>query len=72
MRPKISETTALGVAYLAGLAVGYWNGHDDISNQWEIDKKFEPQMSSTQREELLSNWNNAVGRSKNWLKPSER
>ena len=72
VRPKISETTALGVAYLAGLAVGYWNGHDDISDQWEIDKKFEPQMSSAQREELLNNWNKAVGRSKNWLKPSER
>ena len=39
IRPKISETTALGVAYLAGLAVGYWDGHEDIANQWEIDKK---------------------------------
>jgi len=68
VRPKISETTALGVAYLAGLAVGYWDGHDDIADQWEIDKKFEPHMSSTQREELLSNWSKAVGRSKNWLK----
>jgi glycerol kinase len=68
VRPKISETTALGVAYLAGLAVGYWDGHDDISNQWEVDKRFEPQMSSEKREELLNNWNKAVGRSKNWLK----
>ncbi len=68
VRPKISETTALGVAYLAGLAVGYWDGHDDISNQWEVDKRFEPQMSSEKREELLNNWDKAVGRSKNWLK----
>lgn len=68
VRPKISETTALGVAYLAGLAVGYWDGHDNISNQWKVDKKFEPQMSSEKREELLNNWNKAVGRSKNWLK----
>jgi len=68
IRPKISETTALGVAYLAGLAVGYWDGHEDIANQWEIDKKFEPKMSSEQTEELLGNWNKAVGRSKNWLK----
>ncbi|VAX29207.1 Glycerol kinase [hydrothermal vent metagenome] len=67
VRPKISETTALGVAYLAGLAVGYWNGHDDIAEQWEIDKKFEPSMPTDQREELLNNWNKAVGRSKNWL-----
>lgn len=68
VRPKISETTALGVAYLAGLAVGYWDGYNDISDQWEIDKKFEPQMSSTQTEGLLNNWNKAVGRSNNWLK----
>jgi glycerol kinase len=68
IRPKISGTTALGVAYLARLAVGYWDGHEDIANQWEIDKKFEPKMSSEQTEELLGNWNKAVGRSKNWLK----
>lgn len=68
IRPKISETTALGVAYLAGLAIGYWDGHEDIADQWEIDKKFEPKMSSEQTEELLNNWNKAVSRSKNWLK----
>ena len=68
VRPKISETTALGAAYLAGLAVGYWNSHDDISSQWEVDKKFEPQMSSNEREKLMDKWNDAVGRSKNWLK----
>ncbi len=68
IRPKISETTALGVAYLAGLAIGYWDGHEDIADQWEIDKKFEPKMSSEQTEELLNNWNKAVNRSKNWLK----
>lgn len=68
VRPKISETTALGVAYLAGLAVGFWDSLDDISTQWEIDKKFEPQIDSTKINELLINWNKTVGRAKNWLK----
>ncbi len=68
VRPKISETTALGVAYLAGLAVGYWDGLDSISSQWAIEKKFEPQMDTGKTEELLDNWNKSVGRSKNWLK----
>ncbi|MBI1932836.1 MAG: glycerol kinase GlpK [Ignavibacteriales bacterium] len=68
VRPMISETTALGVAYLAGLAVGYWDNLDSISSQWAIDKKFEPQMDSNRIEELLVNWNKSVGRSKDWLK----
>ncbi len=66
-RPKVSETTALGVAYLAGLAVGYWDGLDSISNQWAIDKKFEPQLDKKESEKLIENWNKAVERSKNWL-----
>lgn len=68
VRPKISETTALGVAYLAGLAVGYWSGFDEISSQWAVDKKFEPKIDSKQLEELKNNWFKSVERSKNWLK----
>ncbi len=68
VRPKIAETTALGVAYLAGLAVGFWESIEEISSQWAVEKKFESQMESHKIEELLTNWNKAVGRSKNWLK----
>jgi glycerol kinase len=68
VRPKVSETTALGVAYLAGLAVGYWNGLDDISKQWEIDKKFTPQNHSQKINDMIKHWYKAVDRSKDWLK----
>jgi glycerol kinase len=68
VRPKVSETTALGVAYLAGLAIGYWDGFEEISKQWAIDKKFVPQVNSEKTNDLIRHWNKAVGRSKNWLK----
>jgi glycerol kinase len=68
VRPKISETTALGVAYLAGLAVGYWNGYEEIASQWEMDKKFVPQLNTQKIESIKNYWCKAVGRSKNWLK----
>jgi len=71
VRPKIPETTALGVAYLAGLAVGFWDSLDDISTQWAIDKIFEPQMNSTEINKLLVNWDKIIGRAKNWLKPTK-
>jgi glycerol kinase len=66
IRPKILETTALGAAYMAGLAVGYWKSIDDIAANWQVDRRFEPQMEESQRAELLERWNEAVGRSKNW------
>ncbi|MDQ1771865.1 glycerol kinase GlpK [Labilibaculum sp. A4] len=65
-RPKTLETTALGAAYLAGLAVGYWDGIDDIKNQWQMDQKFEPTMAKDESKRLISGWNKALGRSKNW------
>ncbi|PKQ62289.1 glycerol kinase [Labilibaculum filiforme] len=65
-RPKTLETTALGAAYLAGLAVGYWDGVDDIKNQWQMDRKFEPTMAKEESARLLSGWDKALGRSKNW------
>ncbi|MEH7238484.1 glycerol kinase GlpK [Bacillus sp. JJ1562] len=59
-RPVINETTALGAAYLAGLAVGYWKDQSEISTQWAIDQSFEPTMGDEQREELYGGWKKAV------------
>jgi len=65
-RPKTLETTALGAAYLAGLAVGYWDSIDDIKSQWAMDRKFEPAMPKEKSEKLINGWNKALGRSKDW------
>jgi glycerol kinase len=66
VRPAVTETTALGAAYLAGLAVGYWKNVQSISKQWQIEKVFEPKMPRAQVEELRSRWNEALSRAKNW------
>ena len=66
VRPKITETTALGAAYLAGLAVGYWQSTDEIAQQWQEDKRFEPQMEAAERERLMKRWKKAVERSRAW------
>ena len=60
VRPKITETTALGAAYLAGLAVGYWKNIDDIREQWQVDTSFSPSMKDEKRTELLNGWQRAV------------
>lgn len=65
-RPKVIQTTALGAAYLAGLAVGYWKDKEDIARNREISISFKPNMEEEKREELLSNWHAAVKRSMNW------
>lgn len=67
IRPKTLETTALGAAYLAGLAVGYWKSVDDLQQQWSIDREFNPEMSRTDVDELVHNWDKAVGRASNWI-----
>ena len=59
-RPVVNETTALGAAYLAGLAVGYWDSLQDISNYWNLDRKFEPVMGEQEREDLYAGWGKAV------------
>ncbi|MBM7692495.1 glycerol kinase [Peribacillus deserti] len=59
-RPRISETTALGAAYLAGLAVGYWESKEEISEQWKLDRDFEPVMTEENRTNLYSGWKKAV------------
>lgn len=66
VRPTITETTALGAAYLAGLAVGYWDNLETISEKWKADKSFQPDMDNEQRSRLQQGWNEAVNRSKNW------
>ena len=66
-RPMITETTALGAAYLAGLAVGFWDSEEEVSTLWKLDRRFEPAMDEERRAELLHNWHRAVGRAANWL-----
>lgn len=65
-RPKIRETTALGAAYLAGLATGVWSGPEEIRSQWTLDRVFEPQMSAGERETLQRGWHRAVERAQGW------
>ena len=67
-RPAIRETTALGAAYLAGLAVGVWHSREELSQLWECDIVYEPRMDSAQREELLHGWHKAVQRSLGWAR----
>jgi glycerol kinase len=66
VRPAVTETTALGAAYLAGLAVGYWKSADEIASQRSIDRRFEPAMDPAKARELRANWNRAVERAKGW------
>jgi glycerol kinase len=67
VRPNETETTALGSAYLAALAVGYYKSLDELASHWAIDRTFEPKMSADQRQKLQSEWNKALGRAKGWI-----
>jgi len=60
VRPTVTETTALGAAYLAGLGVGYWGSEEDIRKQWEVDRRFDPAMAAGPADELLNGWQRAV------------
>jgi glycerol kinase len=66
VRPKVLETTALGAAYLAGLTVDLWKSRDELASHWKVDKRFEPRMDVPEREQRMSRWREAVGRSRNW------
>jgi glycerol kinase len=66
VRPKVVETTALGAAYLAGLAVGYWRDPRDIIANWKVDRRFEPAMGRDQALALTAGWEKAVARAKDW------
>lgn len=65
-RPRVAETTALGAAYLAGLAVGYWESLGELSSRWQLDRRFEPSMPADRREELYHDWKRAVDRVSDW------
>ena len=67
-RPQCVETTAMGAAYLAGLAVGYWSSKEDVIKNWAIDKTFEPQIDAAKREEMIKGWNKAVKYAYGWAK----
>jgi glycerol kinase len=70
IRPAIQETTALGAAYLAGLAVGYWRNQGEIAKQWKVDRTFEPAMKADQRDKLRASWSKALERAKKWEEAS--
>jgi glycerol kinase len=66
VRPKVTETTALGAAYLAGLAVGFWKNVEEIQQQWQVDHSFEPAMEANKRNQLVHGWQRAVKASIAW------
>jgi glycerol kinase len=66
VRPKVNETTALGAACLAGLAVGYWKNLADIAKHWQVDRKFKPSMKAATRIQITQGWDRALGRAKGW------
>lgn len=68
VRPKVTETTSLGAAYLAGLGVGMWKSRDEIAGHWQVDRRFEPRMAAGQAAAIRARWNEAVGRSRGWAK----
>ena len=65
VRPQVTEVTAIGAAYLAGLAIGYWENLDDIQQQWKMDRSFEPQETAAMPD-MIRNWNKAVKAVKIW------
>ncbi len=66
VRPQVSETTALGAAYLAGLAVGYWKDIDELQSQWKLDHRFSPAMPERDVEQCLAGWHRAIRAAKAW------
>jgi glycerol kinase len=69
VRPQVTETTALGAAYLAGLATGFWRDADEIGRLWQVDRRFEPRLPEPQRAAKLARWREAVERARGWAKP---
>lgn len=71
VRPRITETTALGAAYLAGLATGFWSGLEELQKQWQVEKSFEPNINPQEITTRITNWKRAVERSKHWYESQE-
>jgi glycerol kinase len=69
VRPQVTETTALGAAYLAGLAVGFWDSADALARHWRIDRRFEPSLPATHAAARRAEWHEALGRAKAWVAP---
>ncbi|HBE68912.1 MAG TPA: glycerol kinase [Planctomycetaceae bacterium] len=69
VRPKVFETTALGAAYLGGLAVGLWKNPSELKQLWEVDREFAPEMKRSQVQELRAGWQKALSRARNWEQP---
>jgi glycerol kinase len=67
VRPVVAETTALGAAYAAGIAVGFWEGENDVTDNWAEDKRWEPKMDGSERERLFRNWKKAVTKTFDWV-----
>jgi glycerol kinase len=67
VRPVVAETTALGAAYAAGLAVGFWSSTDEIRANWAADRTWEPSTDDTRRESLYAEWKKAVTRTFDWV-----
>ena len=67
IRPQVQETTALGAAYLAGLAAGYWSSLDEMRQNWQVDRTFEPAWSADQRESGYAEWKKAIERTRGWV-----
>ncbi len=67
IRPKLIESTARGAAFLAGLATGFWKDKEDLLNSFELDRRFEPNMSEEKRNDLYKYWLRAVDRTKEWI-----
>jgi glycerol kinase len=69
VRPKVTETTALGAAYLAGLAVGVWDSEATVSKQWQVDRRFEPAVPEDVAARRRAEWREALERAKGWARP---
>jgi glycerol kinase len=72
VRPRITETTVLGAAFLAGLGAGVWSSLDELADVWQLDRRFEPRMGRSDRDRLLAGWREAVRRSSGWARVVER
>jgi glycerol kinase len=66
VRPQVTETTALGAAYLAGLGIGFWSSPAEVAANWRAERRFEPQMSRDEANARLARWAQAVDRSRGW------
>ena len=72
VRPRVTETTALGAAFLAGLATGFWSGQDELAAQWQPDRRFEPRMEADEVARLTASWQRALGRAQRWAEEEEQ